>query len=92
MLQKTNAMSMLKTGAEKGISENPGPAQKAAQLDGRGVKVAGTPLQEANKATTLATSKTAGAEAKYEQQALADAAKAARATVATRAVLAKHVA
>ena len=89
-LQKTHAMSMINTWVEKGRSETPGPSQKAAQLDGSGLKVAGTPLQEATKATTLATSKTAGAEAKDEQQASAESSKAAKATGATDAEPAKH--
>ena len=41
-----------------------GSAQKAAQMAGRVLKVAGRPKQEANKAATLATSRTALAEGK----------------------------
>ena len=53
------------------------PAQKAAQLAGSVMKEAGLTPQATTKATTLAASKTALAEVKDEQQALAEAAKAA---------------
>ena len=50
------------------------------------------PQQDATKATPRAASKTALAEVKDEQQALAEAAKAAEATGATDAEPAKHLA
>ena len=68
------------------------PSQKAAQLAGSVRKEAGLTPQDTTKATTLAASKTALAEVKDEQQAWAEDAKAARATGATDAVRAKHVA
>ena len=45
-------------------TEQGGSAQKAAQMAGRVLKVAGRPKQEADKASTLATSRTALAEGK----------------------------